>query len=788
MDNIVKKQMEDVLSNAFLEYAGYNLQRRAIPDVRDGLKWGARQLLHAQMLGGFTYNKPFKKAMKSVSQAMGFSYVHGDASAYGTFIRMAKPFAYRVPLQEAKGNYGTMINPDDHSQSRYVELRGSEAAAILLKDLNKDTITEWEDTYDLEGKFPKVLPAKGFWGGVNGCISIGSGMSSSLPPLNLKETNEAMIKLLWNPDISDDEIICLPDFPTGALLLNKSEVIESLKAGTGAACKIRSVVEWDSKEQVLCVKQMPYSTYTNTICIELADLIENDENCPIKDFVDYTGDNPDLRISLKKNTTPERALKYLYKNTSLQTFFSINMTVLDNGVTPCVMGQRELFNAHLAHEKKVYTRGFQFDLNKIQSRIHIIEALLKAYDAIDEVILTIKTSANTKEANLALQKLLEIDEVQAKAILDLKLSRLSKLDITKLTEEYEALEKEKGRIEAILSDENLLKKEIENGLREVAEKFGDERRTKILDLAAEGEEEIEKISLQISLTNKNNIYVTKVSSLFSQKRGGAGTKIKLDKDEFVIDSVNAETSDSCLAFTTNGNYYTCKVSDFAIEEKTSLYSYCELKENEIICAIAPYNEDSLDRCIVFVTKNGLIKKSEFSEYSTNRRQAVKALNLDEGDEIVSILFSKNGEVGILTKDGFFVIINISNVRAIGRVARGVKGIGLRDSDYVISAKLKPNNVNEVASISSGGLVKKTPISEFPIQGRGTKGQKIQKLTDGEIAADFLFLSPSDSEVSVCSSNSCIKIRTYEIPVSSRGAQGVKAIKLKPGAKVIKILS
>ena len=241
--NLIIRDMEEVLSESFLTFAGYNIQRRAIPDARDGLKWGARQLLHAQMLGGFTYNKPFKKAIKSVSQAMGFSYVHGDASAYGTFIRMAKPFSYRYPLQEANGNYGTLINPDDHSASRYVELRGSELAAYALKDLDKDTITEWEDTYDMEGKFPKVLPSKGFYNIVNGCISIGSGMSCSIPPTNLKEVNNALIVLLQNPNATDEEILCYPDFPTGATILNKEEVKQSMLLGGGKACKIRAKVE-----------------------------------------------------------------------------------------------------------------------------------------------------------------------------------------------------------------------------------------------------------------------------------------------------------------------------------------------------------------------------------------------------------------------------------------------------------------------------------------------------------------------------------------------------------------
>ena len=263
--NLISQNIQEVLSESFLEYAGYNIQRRAIPDVRDGLKWGARQLLYSQMLGGFTYDKPFKKAIKSVSQAMGFCYVHGDASAYGTFIRMAKPFSYRYPLQEANGNYGTLINPDDHSASRYVELRGSKIAAQVLNDIKKETIVEWEDTYDLEGQFPKVLPSKGIWLGVNGCISIGSGMSCSIPPTNLREVNNVLIKLIKNPNLPDEECVCLPDFPTGATIINASSTKESMIKGNGFACKIRASVEWDSNERCFVVTERPDSTFTNTI-------------------------------------------------------------------------------------------------------------------------------------------------------------------------------------------------------------------------------------------------------------------------------------------------------------------------------------------------------------------------------------------------------------------------------------------------------------------------------------------------------------------------------------------
>lgn len=783
MEQTITKNMEEVLSSAFLEYAGYNLQRRAIPDARDGLKWGARQLLHAQMLGKFTYDKPFKKAIKSVSQAMGFSYVHGDASAYGTFIRMAKPFVMNVPLQEAKGNYGTLINPDDHSASRYVEMRGSAAAAALLKDLDKDTILEWEDTYDLEGKFPKVLPAKGFWNLVNGCISIGSGMSCSIPPLNLRETNEALIKLLWNPNISDEELIVFPDFPTKATILNRDEVFNSLKNGTGFACKIRAKVEWDNAERCFIVKELPYSTYTNTICKELADIINEEPEVGIIDIADYTGTEPDLRIYLKKTANPDKVLRYLYKNTSLENHFSINMTVLDKGITPKVMGQRELFQSHLNHEREVYIHGFEFDLKKIRARIHIIEGLLKAYDAIDEVVQTIKTSASSTVANEALRKLLGIDEIQAKAILDLKLARLSKLDINKLCNEKSNLEKEEARIESILNDDTLLKKEIENGLREVAEKFGNARRTKILNLQENNDEEpIERKQLSLAFTNEGAIFVSETSTLYSQRRNGVGSKFKLAKGEFIVDNLVGENTDTILFFTSKGNFYHLKMGEFFIGEKQYLSSLIQINDYETIKAATVLSKNNNKKFIIFITKKGILKKSELTEYNLKRNTGAIALNLDKDDEIVSVLFTDEEKVGMVSQKGNFIMIETKDIRAIGRTAKGVCGIKLNAGDYVVSARTIPNECKEILSITVDGYSKRTTIDEFKVTGRATKGSKIQK---AENICDFVPIVDS-TDILINSTTAQIRVKLNEINLLSRGSQGTKTIKMKDNDKVVKV--
>lgn len=780
--NLIQKDMQESFSEAFLEYAGYNLQRRAIPDARDGLKWGARQLLHAQMLGGFTYDKPFKKAIKSVSQAMGFSYVHGDVSAYGTLIRMAKPFSYRVPLQEANGNYGTLINPDDHSASRYVELRGSKIAAKVLEDLKKDTITEWEDTYDLEGKFPKVLPSKGVYLIVNGCISIGSGMACSIPPTNLKEVNEALIKLIQNPDIDDDELICMPDFPTGAILLNADEVKESMKKGWGFACKVRAVVEYDKAENCFIVKEMPYSTFTNTICNELATLMEEDPNCGIKNFVDYTGIKPDLRIYLNKKVNPDKVLKLLYKNTSLQTHYSINMVMLDKGTTPKVFGWKEALQAHIDHEKEVYRRGFEFDLKKITDRLHIIDGLLICLANIDEVVHIIKSSTSSVTAAAALKERFLLDDAQTKAILDMKLSRLAHLEVKKLTDEKEELERSAAHISQILSDINLFNQELINGWREVSQKFGDERRTRILNIAKENEEPRETHELLINLSNQNNIYITTVSTLYSQKRGGVGNKFKMSKGEYVISTASGTNLDTLLFFSNEGNCYHTQISDLPFEEVIPIESLCNLNTTEHIKQLAFLNRKDSKEHIIFLTKKGILKKSRLSDYNTKMKIGVKALNLDEGDEICSILLMNDERAGMLTARGQFIMCETKDIRAIGRIARGVKGITLNPGDSLVSAQIIPSNVKELLTISELGFSKRTSISEFNVTGRATKGVKIQTLKENDSMIDFAPIV-NQRDAIVVSSNSQIKFNIEEINLLSKGAQGTKSIKLNV-AKVI----
>ena len=763
-----------IIKDSFLQFSGAVLQSRALSDARDNLKPSARQIFYCMYTDGFTHNKPFKKTLKAIGSAFRV-YIHGDSSAEGIIMRAAQPFAYRYPLVETEGSYGTLMSANSYAAPRYTSSRLSELADYLFADLDKDTIDEWRDNYDDTEKYPMVLPCKGFFPIVNGNFGLGVGMSASIPQYNLKEVNEALIKLLWDPDISFEEIYVAPDFATGAILLNADDVKESHRIGRGSACKLRSVVSFDPKERCLIVTEIPYMVYTNTICEELESIVNGEENPGIDRFNDLTGEKPLIKIYLSKNANPDKVLRYLFKNTSLQSYYGVNFTILENGRYPKVFNWKQLLQAHLDHERTVYIRGFNFDLKKINTRLHIIEGLLRAISIIDEVIQTIKQSQDSKSANRALQSLLNIDENQAKAILDIKLSKLAHLEITKLENEQSTLIKEKSRIEAIINDDVLLKKEIEKGLREVAAKFGDNRRTKILNISKEEEEPTEIRTLQVSLTNKNRIYTMESSTLYTQKKGTVGKKIKLDKGEYIMSTCLIQTNEEILFFTQEGNYYHCPASKLMIDEIVHI-SNLFLFGEEQFCNLCGVSKKNAKPFILFVTKNGMLKKSNLSEYNIKRSGSAKALTLDEGDEIVSVLFVNSEKIGLLSAGGNFLITTTSDIRPIGRTTKGIKGMKLNDEDYVISAHIIPEDTVSIMSISGEGNAKQTKISEFVTQGKNTKGARLQKVMSEDWMADFKPIV-NETEVSIASTSSTLKIKVNEVAMLSRGAQGSRAIKM-----------
>lgn len=778
--------LKETLEQSFETYAGMTIMSRAICDARDCLKPGARMSMYAQYIDKITPDKPYKKAQKSVASAMDHFYVHGDLSLYPLFARMGKPFAMRYVLEDFQGNTGTIECGNNEAASRYTEMRLAPISMNLFENIEKDTIGVWYDNYSGEEQYPSVLPSVGFYNIVNGTSGIATAISSSIPQFNLKEVNEAMIKLLWNPTISFDEIYCAPDFCTGAVLLNESEVKESLRTGNGFACKLRSVLEYDSKDHCIIVKEIPYSVYTETIRGQLMEIIEGENNPGIERFLDQSTTVPQIKIYISKKANPDKIIRYLYKNTALQHHYAINMIMLDNGKVPKVFGWREALQAHIDHEISVYTKSYQFDLKKIAARIHIIKGLLIAQANIDEVVAIIKAAASPAAAGLALREKFLLDEIQTKHILDMKLSRLAKLEVKKLEDEKQKLEDEAARLQAILDDEKLLKAEIEKGMRAVANKYGDARRTKIMDLEKDADEEPTEIrQLQVSLTNFGNIFATEVSSLYTQKRGGVGNKLKMDNGEFVISTHAVASNEELLLFSKAGNVFHYPAMNLVMNEKIHAQAIVPVKDWEIICAITSASKKTDKPYILFFTKKGMVKKSELAEYNITRNVGLKALTLDEGDEIVNVLFTDNDRVGILTEMGNFLMIETEDIRAIGRVAKGVKAVKLNDGDAVASARAIPAETTMLASISGNGLFKKTNIGEFAVQGRGTKGAKIQKLNDGDWMADF-YPIVRDGEVLVASTHACIKLTTNDIPIFSKGALGNKSIKLNPTDNVVRI--
>ena len=431
-------ELKTIIEDSFTQYSGAVLQNRALPDIRDCLKPSARQIFYCLYTDKFIHSKPYRKTLKAIGSAMRM-YIHGDSSCEGIIMRAGQPFAMRYPLIEVEGSYGTLIESGSWSAPRYTSARLTRLADYLFQDIDKDTIKEWRDNYDDTETYPTVLPSKGFFNVVNGSLGIGVGAASSIPQFNLVDVNNALITLVQNPESSFEELYCAPDFATGAALLNEEEVKKAMKLGYGSSCKLRSVIEFNKSDRSLIVKEIPYGVYTNTICKQLEELLESEENPGIERFNDLTAATPNIKIYLKRNANPEKVLKYLYKNTSLQFYYGINLTVLIDGRFPKTIGWKDLLLAHLNHEKEVYRRGYEFDLNKIKKRIHILDGLLICLASIEEVVETIKQSSTTDAANKALQEKFLLDGAQAKAVLDLKLSRLAHLEVNKIKKEKEEL-------------------------------------------------------------------------------------------------------------------------------------------------------------------------------------------------------------------------------------------------------------------------------------------------------------------------------------------------------------
>ena len=581
-------KLSDTIKEAFSGYAAMTIQQRAITDVRDNIKPSARMCFFAQKEAKIDSSHTIQPSPASVGECIKNYYLHGDSSCYKLLARYGKEYVMRYPLEDFHGSTGSLLSANSEAASRYTKMRLNKLGDKLFNSLEKETIDIWFDNFSNTKKFPSVLPSLGFYNIVNGSTGISTGISSSIPQFNLKETNEAMIKLLYNPDIPFDEIYCRPDFISGGIILNEKEVKESLRHGSGKSCYIRSVVDYDEAERILIVKEIPFGVFTNTICGEIKELIDNGELVGIDKVLDLTKVSPNIKIYLSKSANYQRVLKILYKKTSLQSYYGINMVMLDGGTKPKVFGWKEALQAHLDHEISVRTKAHQFDLKAINKRLNIIAGLLIAIANINEVVSLIRESNNKGEAKVKLIERFGYNEEQVEAILKMTLSRLIHLEIQSFNDEKEKLLKEQEYHNNVLSNKKLLYKEIEDDLREVAKVYGDERRTKVINLDFTSDDEdaepIEQKELLINYTNIGNFYTMESTTLITQRRGAKGKKLKMKPDEVSVFSLADTNYSNILVFTNKGKMYQIPASEIPIG-RVHYSQLLDLTDDEIITTI-----------------------------------------------------------------------------------------------------------------------------------------------------------------------------------------------------------
>ena len=768
----------DCVNESFKIYAGMTIMDRAIVDARDGLKPALRMCMYAQLLDKITYEKPFKKSHKSVASAMDHFYVHGDGACYDVMVRMAQPFNTRYMLEDFDGQCGTATN-GKAAAARYTEMRLGELGCTLFDGIKKNTIDRWTNNYDDTEKFPDVVPSFGFYNIVNGTTGIATGLASSIPQFNLKEVNEAMIKLLWNREIDYDEIYCPPDFCTGGTILNASAVKELLKVGEGGSVRLRSTAEFDEKENCIYFTEIPYGTYVDTILEQLTELINSGELIGIAKILDLSTKKAKIKVVLEKNVNPNKIISQLFKKTSLENTFTINMVMLDNGCFPKVFGWRKALLAHIDHEIACKKRMYEWEIEKILARINVIDGLLLAIANIDEVVSLIKTSTRKSEAKDKLIERFGFNEEQADAILKMPLSRIANLEIQSLKDEKEKIIGEKAGFEKILNSKELLYKEIEAGMRNVAKKFGDERRTKLLDLDFSSKDEdaepIEKKELLIYYTNLGNIHTVESSTLVKTKRGGKGSKIKLAENEVITKTISDDNFSSLLVFSNRGKMYSVSIDELPINAKINVAQLFSFEVGEKATTITSITRQKAEY-FVFVTKNGMVKKTKSEEYKLKRGKSIKAINLKEDDEVINVMFLNNEKIGLLTNNGNCIIIDTETINPIGRVSMGVKGIKLNEDDYVIDSKVVKDDDSFLITLTKNGLIKKASMSDFPLCSRATKGKKISEVRESDKVIKFLTLD-NDFDIIVITKRNSIKISTSELRILSRFALGVKAINL-----------
>ena len=782
-NNIINVDLEDKMKDAYLDYSMSVIVSRALPDVRDGLKPVHRRILYGMEGLGLDPNKPTRKSARVVGEVMGKYHPHGDSAIYDAIVRLAQDFSTRYPLAQGQGNFGS-VDGDDPAAMRYTEVRMSKIAKEMLRDINKDTV-DFMPNFDEEEKEPVVLPARFPNLLVNGSSGIAVGMATNMAPHNLNEAIDASIAYMRNPEITIEElnkIIKGPDFPTGAKILGKKGIKDAYQTGRGKV-KLRGIANIEpfkkNRERII-VTEIPYQVNKARLIEKIANLVKDKRIEGISDIRDES-DRKGMRIviEIKRDYNANIVLNNLYKYTQLETTFGIINLALVDGV-PKVLTLKELIKYYIDHQKEVVTRRTQFDLDKAKARKHIVEGLIIAIDNIDEIIKIIRSSYDDNEIKGIFLERFGLTDVQSQAILDMRLKRLSGLEIEKLNAENKELEETIEYLLSILNSEEKLISLIEEELNEIKEKYGDKRRTKLAP--DEGEIDIEELieeeDILITLTNDGYIKRLPVDTYRVQNRGGKGISAANTKeDDYIKRIMTTNTHEDLLFFTSFGRVYSLKGYEIPEGSRTSrgqaIINILSLNSGEKITEIMTLSELGDNDQIVLQTKNGKIKKTDATNFTSIQRNGIIAIGLEEEDKLVSARHIENEEELIIsTKNGMTIQFNTKDVRSMGRQARGVRAIRLDKDDEVVSMNIKGNETYLLV-VTENGFGKKTSFNNFKNQNRGGKGIRCHKVTEKTgFVVDTLPVDIDEDIMMVSLRGDIIRIKAKAISTTGRNTMGV----------------
>ena len=781
------------MRKSFLDYSMSVIVARALPDVRDGLKPVHRRILYTLYEEGMTPDKKYQKSANAVGAVMGHYHPHGDSAIYESMVRMAQDFTYRHTLVDGHCNFGS-IDGDGAAASRYTEARLAKISMELLRDLNKDTV-DFSENYDGQRKEPVVLPSRFPNILVNGNMGIAVGMATNIPPHNLGEVIDGCVAYIDNPDITVTELMQYikgPDFPTAGVILGNSGIKRAYESGRGAiTIRGMATVEETHNKHRIVITELPYQVNKKALIQRIGELVRDKVIDGISNLSDESAlEGIKIVIDVKKEANANVVLNNLYKHTQLQTSYGINFLMLVDG-SPRTLGLREIIEKYIDHQKHVIYRRCQFDLKRYKDRLHILDGLKIALDNIDRVIKIIRESADDDEAKAGLMSNFALSEVQSQAILDMRLKRLTGLEKSKIEEEIAELEKLVKELEEILASEEKILEVIKTEMLEIKDKYADERRTHI-DMTAidyiEDESLIPVENVVITLTNKGYIKRLPADTYKTQNRGGMGVKgMATNEEDFVEHLINATSHDYILMFTNMGKVYRIKgyeIPEYSRQSKgLPIINLLSLDKDEKVTSLLKISNDDEYKCLVFATKNGLIKRTDISEFDSIRTNGKKFITLKDNDELVSVKKTTgNDEILMASSNGRMVRFNESAVRIMGRSASGVRGINLDGGFLVGMEVVKPDE--DVLVISEYGYGKKTPIEEYRITNRGGKGVKTINITEknGSIVS-FKTVTDDKDLIIITDTGMIIRLAVDKISRMSRVTQGVRLINLKDDTKV-----